>query len=81
MVGITLMSPFVKPILFRRRRMLSSGLVRRRQTRDRLQRQSQGYVMPDAFTHGSSAQRTRWFTTGLKSGKVDACDTFNAAQL
>jgi predicted metalloprotease len=36
---------------------------------DRLQRQSQGYVVPDAFTHGSSAQRTRWFTTGLNQGK------------
>jgi uncharacterized protein len=48
---------------------------------DRLQKQSQGYVVPDAFTHGSSAQRTRWFMTGLKSGRVDACDTFNAAQL
>ena len=35
---------------------------------DRLQRQSQGYVVPDAFTHGTSAQRSRWFTTGLKSG-------------
>jgi uncharacterized protein len=48
---------------------------------DRLQRQSQGYVVPDAFTHGSSAQRTRWFMTGMRSGKLDACDTFNAAQL
>ena len=48
---------------------------------DRLQRQSQGYVVPDAFTHGSSAQRTRWFMTGLRSGKLDACDTFNATQL
>jgi uncharacterized protein len=48
---------------------------------DRLQRQSQGYVVPDAFTHGSSAQRTRWFMTGLRSGKLDACNTFNAAQL
>jgi hypothetical protein len=48
---------------------------------DRLQRQSQGYVVPDAFTHGSSAQRTRWFMTGLRSEKLDACDTFNAAQL
>jgi predicted metalloprotease len=46
-----------------------------------LQRQSQGYVVPDAFTHGSSAQRTRWFMTGLKSGKVASCDTFNADQL
>ena len=37
---------------------------------DRLQRRAQGYVVPDAFTHGSSAQRTRWFMTGLKSGDV-----------
>ena len=48
---------------------------------DRLQRQSQGYVVPDAFTHGSSQQRTRWFMTGLRSGKVESCDTFNAAAL
>ena len=48
---------------------------------DRLQRQSQGYVVPDAFTHGSSAQRTRWFMTGLKSGKVASCDTFSGEQL
>jgi predicted metalloprotease len=48
---------------------------------DRLQRQSQGYVVPDAFTHGSSAQRTRWFMTGLKSGKVASCDTFSVEQL
>ena len=48
---------------------------------DRLQRRSQGYVVPDAFTHGSSQQRMRWFSTGLKTGDVAACDTFNAAQL
>jgi hypothetical protein len=48
---------------------------------DRLQRRAQGYVVPDAFTHGSSEQRTRWFTTGLSSGKLESCDTFNAAQL
>jgi predicted metalloprotease len=48
---------------------------------DRLQRQSQGYVVPDAFTHGSSAQRTRWFMTGLKSGRIQDCDTFKAEQL
>jgi predicted metalloprotease len=48
---------------------------------DRLQRQSQGYVVPDAFTHGSSAQRTRWFMNGLKSGTVESCDTFNTARL
>jgi predicted metalloprotease len=43
---------------------------------DRLQRKAQGYVVPDSFTHGSSAQRTQWFTTGLKSGEVASCDTF-----
>jgi predicted metalloprotease len=48
---------------------------------DRLQKQAQGYVVPDAFTHGTSAQRQRWFTTGLKEGKVSACDTFAAASL
>jgi predicted metalloprotease len=48
---------------------------------DRLQRQSQGYVVPDAFTHGTSAQRSRWFTTGLKSGDVASCDTFRTEQL
>ena len=47
---------------------------------DRLQRQAQGYVVPDAFTHGSSEQRTRWFTAGLTSGKVESCDTFATAQ-
>jgi len=48
---------------------------------DRLQRQAQGYVVPDAFTHGTSAQRTRWFTTGLKSGQVASCDTFQTQNL
>jgi hypothetical protein len=48
---------------------------------DRLQRESQGYVVPDAFTHGSSAQRTRWFMTGLKSGTVSSCDAFRSEQL
>jgi uncharacterized protein len=48
---------------------------------DRLQRQTQGYVVPDAFTHGSSAQRTRWFMNGLKSGAMESCDTFRAEQL
>lgn len=48
---------------------------------DRLQRQAQGYVVPDAFTHGSSQQRAHWFTVGLQSGKIESCDTFNAAQL
>jgi uncharacterized protein len=45
---------------------------------DRPQRRSQGYVVPDAFTHGSSAQRTHWLMSGLKSGDVAACDTFRA---
>jgi predicted metalloprotease len=48
---------------------------------DRLQKQSRGTVVPDAFTHGSSAQRQRWFTIGLKQGKVSACNTFSAASL
>lgn len=48
---------------------------------DRLQKQSQGYAVPDSFTHGTSAQRTRWFMTGLQGGQIRACDTFKAAQL
>jgi predicted metalloprotease len=48
---------------------------------DRLQKQSQGTVVPDSFTHGSSAQRVRWLTTGLKSGQIQACDTFRTSQL
>jgi uncharacterized protein len=48
---------------------------------DRLQKQAQGRVVPDAFTHGSSAQRVRWFTAGLKNGTVTGCNTFAAAQL
>jgi predicted metalloprotease len=43
---------------------------------DTLQRQATGRVMPDSFTHGSSAQRQRWFTTGLKEGSIAACNTF-----
>jgi predicted metalloprotease len=48
---------------------------------DRLQRQSQGRIVPDSFTHGSSAQRVRWFKTGLQSGDIRRCDTFRAQQL
>jgi uncharacterized protein len=48
---------------------------------DLLQRRTQGYVVPDAFTHGSSEQRTRWFMTGLRSGQLASCDTFQAARL
>lgn len=43
---------------------------------DRLQRQSQGRVAPESFTHGSSAQRVEWFRRGLENGRVDACNTF-----
>ena len=47
---------------------------------DTLQRQQSGVVRPDSFTHGSSAQRVRWFTQGYKTGSVQACDTFSAQQ-
>jgi hypothetical protein len=45
---------------------------------DRLQRRAQGHVVPESFTHGSSAQRVRWFRRGLESGDVRQCDTFAA---
>jgi uncharacterized protein len=48
---------------------------------DRLQQQSQGYVTPDSFTHGSAEQRVRWFKRGLASGQLEACDTFGAESL
>jgi uncharacterized protein len=48
---------------------------------DRIQRQTQGYVVPDSFTHGSSAQRVRWFRRGYEGGTLEDCDTFNASQL
>ncbi len=48
---------------------------------DRLQKQSQGYVVPDAFTHGTSAQRMRWFKKGFETGDVSQGDTFNAPSL
>jgi hypothetical protein len=48
---------------------------------DRLQKQTRGTIVPDSFTHGTSAQRQRWFSNGFKGGKVSSCDTFNAAQL
>jgi uncharacterized protein len=48
---------------------------------DRLQRQGQGRIVPDSFTHGSSAQRVRWFRIGLDSGDPRKCDTFRAQQL
>jgi len=43
---------------------------------DRIQRATQGHVNPDAFTHGSAAQRAEWFRRGLQSGRMQACDTF-----
>jgi uncharacterized protein len=48
---------------------------------DRLQKQSQGYVSPESFTHGSSEQRVRWFKRGFESGRVESCDTFAARDL
>jgi hypothetical protein len=45
---------------------------------DRLQRQGRGYVAPESFTHGTSAQRVRWFKRGITSGDVKQCDTFSA---
>ena len=48
---------------------------------DMLQRQAQGTVMPDTFTHGTSAQRQRWFKVGFDSGLLKSCDTFAARQL
>jgi predicted metalloprotease len=48
---------------------------------DRLQQQSQGRVVPDSFTHGTSAQRVRWFKTGFAQGQINQCDTFAAKSL
>jgi uncharacterized protein len=48
---------------------------------DRLQKQSRGTVVPESFTHGTSAQRVRWFRNGFESGSLKACDTFAAASL
>jgi predicted metalloprotease len=48
---------------------------------DRLQKQAQGYVVPDSFTHGTSDQRKRWFTNGFKGGQVSGCDTISASTL
>jgi uncharacterized protein len=48
---------------------------------DMIQKKTTGRIVPDAFTHGTAEQRRRWFTTGLKSGKMETCDTFNASDL
>jgi len=48
---------------------------------DRIMKQTQGYIVPDAFTHGTSEQRVRWFYKGFQTGDIDQGDTFNAGQL
>jgi predicted metalloprotease len=48
---------------------------------DRIMKQQQGTVVPDAFTHGTSAQRVRWFTLGFKTGDLSRGDTFAAREL
>jgi predicted metalloprotease len=48
---------------------------------DALQKQARGYVVPDSFTHGTSAQRVRWFKRGIGSGKVSSCNTFDTKAL
>jgi len=48
---------------------------------DRLQKQAQGYVVPDSFTHGTSAQRMKWFMKGFETGDISQGDTFNASEL
>jgi len=48
---------------------------------DRLQRQGRGYVTPDSFTHGTAAQRVRWFRRGLETGDINQCNTFSADRL
>ena len=48
---------------------------------DRMQKQARGFAVPDSFTHGSAAQRVRWFRAGLESGELRACDTFSTPNL
>jgi predicted metalloprotease len=45
---------------------------------DRIQKRSQGHVVPESFTHGSAEQRVRWFRRGLESGDLKQCDTFSS---
>jgi predicted metalloprotease len=47
---------------------------------DTLQRQAQGYVVPESFTHGSAEQRAHWFRRGFEAGRLDACDTFKSTE-
>ncbi len=48
---------------------------------DMIQKRTQGHVVPDAFTHGSSEQRMHWFKKGFQSGEMSVCDTFSAKDL
>ena len=48
---------------------------------DRLQKRSQGYIVPESFTHGTSEQRVRWFKTGMQASELKSCDTFSADPL
>ena len=48
---------------------------------DRLQKQARGYVAPDSFTHGTSAQRVTWFNHGFQTGNINTCNTFKAQNL
>jgi predicted metalloprotease len=48
---------------------------------DQIQRRTQGYVVPDGFTHGTSAQRVEWFRRGLSMGDMNACDTFSSNRI
>lgn len=70
-----------------RKRILEPGDVEEAMTAaaaigdDALQRQTQGRVVPDSFTHGTSAQRTRWLKRGLETGDIKSCDTFSSASL
>ena len=48
---------------------------------DRIQKQTKGMVVPESFTHGSSAQRVRWFKRGMQTGRMQDCDTFNTRVL
>jgi predicted metalloprotease len=71
----------------RSRQLLESGDIEEGLTAasaigdDRLQKQSQGYVSPDSFTHGSSTQRVKWFKVGFRDGNIKTCDTFAAKNL
>ena len=48
---------------------------------DMIQKKMTGGVVPDAFTHGTAAQRVRWFRTGLEAGRMEVCDTFNTSNI